>query len=80
MSSAIITIPKAQSKHAISSLYEIVEDKGSEPSGPCVDAGQRGGLLSREAMQEALAGSSLIAVLVQLLGDAALQPLEPSLR
>ncbi|EIE26982.1 ARM repeat-containing protein [Coccomyxa subellipsoidea C-169] len=51
----------------------------SEPPQP-PKPGQRGGLLSREAMGEALAGSSLITVLVQLLGDAALQPLEPSLR
>ncbi len=43
-------------------------------------AGQKGGLLSREALSEALACSSLITVLVQTMGDAALQPLEPTLR
>ncbi|BDA43024.1 Importin-11 [Coccomyxa sp. Obi] len=42
--------------------------------------GQKGGLLSREALSEALASSSLITVLVQTMGDAALQPLEPTLR
>ncbi len=45
-----------------------------------MNAGQTGGLLSREALSEALACSSLITVLVQTMGDAALQPLEPTLR
>lgn len=54
--------------------------QGPECVGWCGGAGQKGGLLSREAVQEALAACSLVTVLVQLMSDAALQPLEPTFR
>jgi hypothetical protein len=40
----------------------------------------KGGRLSPEGLQEALAASSLITILVQLMGEASLQALEPIFR
>lgn len=60
----------------VNTLYQLQRRKVSV-HGCCVG---KAGRLSPEGLQEALAASSLITVLVQLMGDAALQALEPILR